>query len=45
MRRKASGFMNSRPQPSPDRPSAAIAPRCIMQASELIALRTRAWLA
>jgi len=43
-RRKASGFLNSKPQPSPDRPSAAIAPRCVMQESDEIAFCTSVWL-
>ncbi|VEB45348.1 Uncharacterised protein [Chromobacterium violaceum] len=43
-RRKPSGFRNSRPQPSPDLPSAATAPRCVSLASEEMAVATSQWL-
>ena len=43
-RRKDSGNLMSRPQPSPVLPSAATAPRCVRRASAAIAVSMTQWL-
>ena len=44
-RKNSSGIFSSRPQPSPVRPSASTAPRCVSRSSAPTAVHTRSWLA
>ena len=42
-RRKLTGLRSNKPQPSPDLPSAATAPRCVMRPSASTAVLTSLW--
>ncbi len=43
-RKNFSGVLSNKPHPSPDLPSAAIAPRCVKRAKESMEVLTSQWL-